>query len=82
MKSHLALILAQASYLNFCGLLLFILRTGKVWIQNLAQNLGTSLLVAIQTSVGVLRVFPTIVSATILMVWLCSVHSLTINFKF
>lgn len=68
MKSHLALIFAQASYLNFCGLLLFILRTIKLWIQNLAQNLSTSLLVAIQTSVGVLRVFPTIVSDTILMV--------------
>ena len=62
MKSHLAFILAQASYLNFFRLLLFILRILKVWIQNLAQNLGTSLLVAIQTSVGVLRVFPTIFS--------------------
>lgn len=62
MKSHLALILAQASYLHFCRLLLFIQRILKVWIQNLAQNLGTSLLVAIQTSVGVLWVFPTIVS--------------------
>jgi len=83
MKSHLALLLAQASYLNFFGLLLFILRTGKMWIQNLAQNLGTSLLVAIhKTSVRVLRIFPTIVSVTIFMVWLRSVHCLTIDYKF